>query len=493
MTVSELFDFIKGVRPGFAFTDAQMMVWLNEIEGKVQTDILLLEPSVSEDGKTTGFIEYDATIDPETGKMVDAETELIVKFPWNKLYRYFMLMSIDLYNGEYQRYANTFALFNEAYEEYSAWVAQNIAPANGNAVAHGYYLTAYQCAVNGGYTGTAHDFDVLLASYAGTAEAVRDERERAEEAAELSERWATGNAGGTPSATNNSKYYAKQARAVYGAPLTAATAAAMTDTTRVYVYTGDEEGYVFGDWYYHDGAEWTVGGVYNSIAIQTDKTLSQTDQAADAAAVRAAFEYEPVAINTFAITVPAGGLAELGSTVTAVTLGYALNKTLAAPETLTLSDGGEPVSVIDDPSPIELTELEVTSETTYTLAATDAGSPIHSAATASKTAKLQFVNRVCWGAAANGTVDSAFVNALSNKVLSATKARTFTVNAGSGQYIWYCVPTRLGTCRFKVGDFEGGFEAPQTVSVTNASGFAENYYVYKSANANLGSTTVVVS
>ena len=165
MTVKELFDFIKGVRPGFAFTDEQMMVWLNEIEGKVQTDILLLDPAVNEDGTATGLVEYDATIDPATQKMVDADTELIVPFPWNKLYRYFMLMSIDLYNGEYQRYGNSFALFNEAYEEYSAWVAQNIAPANGNAVAHGYYLTAYQFAVKGGFTGTAADFAKALGQF----------------------------------------------------------------------------------------------------------------------------------------------------------------------------------------------------------------------------------------------------------------------------------------------------------------------------------------
>ena len=154
MTVRELFDFIKGVRPGFAFSDAQMMVWLNEIEGKVQTDILLLDPAVGEDGTVTGLVEYDVT--------TDMNTELIVPFPWNKLYRYFMLMSIDLYNGEYQRYANTFDLFNEAYEEYSAWVAQNLAPANGNAVAHGYYLTAYQFAVNGGFKGTTADFAKAL-------------------------------------------------------------------------------------------------------------------------------------------------------------------------------------------------------------------------------------------------------------------------------------------------------------------------------------------
>lgn len=156
MTVKELFNFIKGVRPGFAFTDAQLTVWLNEIEGHVQTDIWLLEPAVDE--TQTGLVEYDSTIDTETGEMVDANHELLVPFPWNKLYRYFLLMSIDLANGEYQRYANSYELFNEAYEEYAGWYAQHVSPANGDAITRGYYISAYQFAARGGYAGTEEEF-----------------------------------------------------------------------------------------------------------------------------------------------------------------------------------------------------------------------------------------------------------------------------------------------------------------------------------------------
>lgn len=57
---------------------------------------------------------------------------------------------------------------------------------------------------------------------------------------------------------------------VKGAPLVANTAAGMTDTDRVYVYTGSEVGYVNGSWYYYDGAVWTLGGVYNSQGIGLD-------------------------------------------------------------------------------------------------------------------------------------------------------------------------------------------------------------------------------
>lgn len=65
------------------------------------------------------------------------------------------------------------------------------------------------------------------------------------------------------------KWYAEQSRIeAYGSPLKAATAAAMIDQTRVYVYTGSETGMVFGNWYYYDGSAWTSGGVYNAIAAE---------------------------------------------------------------------------------------------------------------------------------------------------------------------------------------------------------------------------------
>lgn len=59
-------------------------------------------------------------------------------------------------------------------------------------------------------------------------------------------------------------------QAFYGAPLTAATASAMTDTTRVYVYVGSESGYVYGHWYYYNGSTWVNGGVYNSEGINSN-------------------------------------------------------------------------------------------------------------------------------------------------------------------------------------------------------------------------------
>lgn len=49
-----------------------------------------------------------------------------------------------------------------------------------------------------------------------------------------------------------------------GSPSVARTVAAMTDTSKVYVYSGSETGYTAGNWYYYNGSAWVSGGVYNS-------------------------------------------------------------------------------------------------------------------------------------------------------------------------------------------------------------------------------------
>lgn len=107
---------------------------------------------------------------------------------------------------------------------------------------------------------------------------------------------------------------------------------------------------------------------------------------------------------------------------------------------------------------------------------------------------INFYTKRFWGVS---TVASGFtesnVESLANNELSNSKAKTFSLTPGSGEYILYAYPTRLGTATFTVGGFEGGFNSPETVSITNPSGFTENYYVYRSINSNLGSTTVVAN
>lgn len=65
-----------------------------------------------------------------------------------------------------------------------------------------------------------------------------------------------------------------------GRPIPVSTAAGMTDTDAIYLYTGNETGYQTNYWYYHNGTSWVPGAEYGSMTV--DDTLSVTGAAADA-------------------------------------------------------------------------------------------------------------------------------------------------------------------------------------------------------------------
>lgn len=224
----------------------------------------------------------------------------------------------------------------------------------------------------------------------------------------------------------------------------------------------------------------------NSKAIQemggdvqelNDKiTASEAEIAQNSAAI-ADLLYKPMEITSLSNNI---GTAEMGATVNAVTLTWALNKT-------PVSQTAEGKAVDASARSVTLSDLGLTANATFTVTATDERETV-----AKKTTSITFLNGVYYGAAENpAQINSAFVLGLT-KVLRSSKLPSFNANAGEGRYIWYCVPVRLGTCAFTVGGFEGGFHLAATFEFENASGYKENYYVYRSANAGLGETTVGV-
>lgn len=179
-----------------------------------------------------------------------------------------------------------------------------------------------------------------------------------------------------------------------------------------------------------------------------------------------ALEYQQIAINSFTASPT---LAELGSSVS-VELAWTLNK-----EATAQNISGVPVTSTS------YTVQNVTKSTTWQLTVSDGQT------SASKTASIDFQNCVYYGVAQELTSVTTLT-----KVLSGTKSRTITVNAGTGEYIVYAIPKRLGAVEFYVSGFEGGFDEPVEQNLTNESGYTETYRVYKSTNANLGETTVEV-
>lgn len=175
-------------------------------------------------------------------------------------------------------------------------------------------------------------------------------------------------------------------------------------------------------------------------------------------------------------------VAEVGSMVSSVTLKWALNK---MPTSLTL-DGAE-LGVNERQKTLTGAWMIVK---TWVLKATD-----ERGATATRNLTLAFQNKAYWGVgtATGAAIDDAFVLGLSGSAFATGRGRTFSANAGAGQYIYYVFPKAWGTPVFKVGGFEGGFALDREWEHTNASGAKTAYVAYRSTNAALGQTTVVVS
>lgn len=88
------------------------------------------------------------------------------------------------------------------------------------------------------------------------------------------------------------------------------------------------------------------------------------------------------------------------------------------------------------------------------------------------------------------TYDEQFVKSLQS--YGGAKDRTFQVNAGSSEKIFYCYPQAYGGSQFEVNGFVGGFYLAAQTSVQTPNG-AVVYNIYESDNTGLGLTTVTVS
>lgn len=225
-----------------------------------------------------------------------------------------------------------------------------------------------------------------------------------------------------------------------------------------------------------ENGNWWINGVDTgcpSVSSDVTDRLDKLEEAVDD------IQYEVIEIRSFTSD---HSIVEMGATVTNVTLTWDLSK--------------DPASQNLDGSPVS---LELRSKTmsgvnlkgnkTYTLKVTDERD-----ASVSKTTTVSFLNGVYYGVSTVGdasSIDHAFIQSLT-KVLTNSKSRDITVDAGADGYIYYCLPSRLGTPVFFVGGFEGGFILAKTFSYQNINGYSEEYNVYRSNHAGLGSVTVNV-
>lgn len=118
MKIGELIAYVTAVK-GREFPPEVYDVWLNEVEGLVQTRVHLVPD------EAVVRLVRDAE-DPEAFN----ETVLSAPFPYDKLYAPYIEAKVDFANGEYDRYENSMAMFDQFFTEYMAHYAQVYRPAD---------------------------------------------------------------------------------------------------------------------------------------------------------------------------------------------------------------------------------------------------------------------------------------------------------------------------------------------------------------------------
>lgn len=187
-------------------------------------------------------------------------------------------------------------------------------------------------------------------------------------------------------------------------------------------------------------------------------------------------KYKAITITKFTSNV---NVIEIGSTVSKTVLTWTLSTT---PATQNINN-----TIINNSLRTYTSSESYKTDKTFKLTVTDSKN-----ATASQSITVRFYNGVYYGASSSTTYNSTLISGFT-KALTNTKARTITVNAGTGQYIYYCIPSRFGTCTFTVNGFNGGFDKVSTISFKNSSGYSENYDIWKSTNPSLGNTKITIS
>lgn len=196
--------------------------------------------------------------------------------------------------------------------------------------------------------------------------------------------------------------------------------------------------------------------------------------------------YRQIAVNSFSHN---NAIQEIGSKLPSSLFSWGFSKTPSS-AAITNQSSKQSLSVSNQTGQVTMAfDAPITSTTTFRLSGTDTHNK-----TATRDTTIYFYHGKYYGVSEISNaqyIDNAFIQKLTKQLVSGRTGK-FTVNAGSGQYIYFAIPSSFGTPVFFVGGFEGGFDLIKTFDYTNPSGGKTSYNVYRSTNASLGSTEVEV-
>ena len=107
MTIQQVLDNIDECKPN-TFSPTLKLMWINEVDMQVYTDILK-----THEGLPEGFVfeGYNQDTPPDT--------ELLIPDAFAEIYEHALARRMDSKNGEMDKYNNNTMLFNARYQEFS--------------------------------------------------------------------------------------------------------------------------------------------------------------------------------------------------------------------------------------------------------------------------------------------------------------------------------------------------------------------------------------
>lgn len=139
---------------GNVVADDVLCQWLSELDGRLMLDFY----------KGDGWASYALP--------GDADHELLVPYPWDGLYVHYLEAMVYYTNAEYDRYRNSYEMYNQKELDYRKWYARNHLPigletvqkrsvsivTDGRGNKPFWYLSAYAVAVKHGFRGTLDEW-----------------------------------------------------------------------------------------------------------------------------------------------------------------------------------------------------------------------------------------------------------------------------------------------------------------------------------------------
>lgn len=108
------------------YSQEEKISWLSQLDGIVHREIILSHIGA-------GTVQDDGSIEPQEdfrGYDVDADvdTVLLVPFPYDEIYIYYLCMKVDENNNETLNYNVNAAKYNSALDAFSSWYTRTHMP-----------------------------------------------------------------------------------------------------------------------------------------------------------------------------------------------------------------------------------------------------------------------------------------------------------------------------------------------------------------------------